>query len=455
MPFEGTELYLAAFDVDGLGEPRLVAGGPTESVLDPQWSPDGVLHYVSDRTGWWNLYNVRGDHMRPLAPAEGEFASPWWVFGRERYAFLEDGRIACVVTRAARDSLELLDRATGKLDRVDVGFTSYTSGPRAVGNRLLAVASSPTTGSALVAIDIARSEPELIARSSPVQVDERYVSAARPIAFPNSRGETVHAFFYPPRNPDFEAPADELPPLVVKVHGGPTDHSTDALSLGTQYYTSRGIAVVDVNYGGSTGYGRAYRERLLGQWGVVDVDDSVAAASYLAQRGEVDPDRILITGGSAGGYTTLLALAIRDDFSAGISLFGVADLELLHQDAHKFESHYETSLVGPYPETRELWRERSPLEHADGISVPLLLHQGLEDEMVPPSQSEVIVAALERRGVPFAYLEYEGEGHGFRRADSQRRMIGANLAFMSQVFGFVPADELQPLEIRNLEHVAH
>ena len=456
MPFDGTELRVAALGEDGtLGDERMIAGGETESVVDPRWSPDGVLHFVSDRTGWWNLYSARGDHMRPLAPAEAEFALPWWVFARERYAFLADGRIACLVTRGARDSLELLDPASGRLEPVDLPYSSYLSGLAAHGVRVAAVAASPTTVPSLVAYDVESHKEEVVARSSSVELDERYVSPARAIEFPTAGGQAAHAFFYPPRNADFAAPDGELPPLVVKVHGGPTAHSTDELNLAIQYYSSRGIAVVDVNYGGSTGYGRAYRSRLLGAWGVVDVEDCIAAARYLAEQGEVDPERMLITGGSAGGYTTLLALATRDEFAAGISAFGVADLELLFTDTHKFELRYDHSLVGPYPESKELWRERSPINHADGISAPLLLHQGLDDKVVPPSQAEAIVAALKRRGIPYAYIAYEGEGHGFRRADSQRRMFEANLAFMAQVFGFAPSEELEPLAIENLEHVVH
>jgi dipeptidyl aminopeptidase/acylaminoacyl peptidase len=456
MPFDGTNLHVAVLTDEGaLIDERPVAGGEAESVVDPLWSPDGVLHFVSDRTGWWNLYAARRDDARPLAPVEAELASPWWAFARERYAFLADGRIACLVTRGARDSLELLDPAKGSLEAVDLPYRSYLGGLSGDGNRLAAVAASATTAPALVAFDMATGDVEVVARSSSVEVDEEYVSSARAIEFPTTGGESAHAFFYPPRNDDYEPPPGELPPLVVKAHGGPTAHATPALDLGVQYYTSRGIALVDVNYGGSSGYGRAYRSRLIGNWGVVDVEDCIAAACYLVELGKADPSRLLITGGSAGGYTTLFALATRDDFTAGISVFGIADLELLVEDSIKFESHYEHSLVGPYPETKELWRERSPIAHADGIAVPLLLHQGLEDEVVPPAQAETIVAALERRGVPYAYLTYEGEGHGFRRADSQRRMFEANLVFMGEVFGFEPADELAPLEIQNLEHVVH
>jgi dipeptidyl aminopeptidase/acylaminoacyl peptidase len=456
MPFDGTELHVAELADDGsLSAERVVAGGETESVLDPRWSPDGVLHFVSDRTGWWNLYSTEDKEPRGLAIEEAEFARPPWVFALPRYVFLPDGRIACIVTRRARDTLELLDPASGRLEPAGLRYTVYTSRLAGHGSLLVAVAADATTPPAVVTYGVVSGREQVVASSTSAEVDARYVSPARPIEFPSADGQIGHAFFYPPRNAEFTGPEAERPPLVVKVHGGPTAHSTDELDLEIQLYTSRGIAVVDVNYGGSTGYGRAYRSRLDRRWGEVDVDDAIAVARYLAERGEADPERMLIIGGSAGGYTTLLALAVRDDFAAGISYFGVADLELLFTDTHKFELHYDHSLVGPYPEAKEVWRERSPIHHGDGISAPLLLHQGLEDKVVPPSQAEAIVAALQRRGIPYAYLAYEGEGHGFRRADSQRRAIEADLAFMGQVFGFEPADELPPLPIENLERAAH
>jgi dipeptidyl aminopeptidase/acylaminoacyl peptidase len=456
MPWDGTELRVAELGADAaLSNERVVAGGAGESVLDPRWSPDGFLHFVSDRTGWWNLYKGDGDEPRAVCPTEAEFASPPWVFAIPRYVFLPDGRIACIVTRRARDTLELLDAASGTLEAAGLSYTVYAGRLAGSGSRVVAVAASPANAAAVIAYHVETGDEEVVARSAPAEPDERCVSVARAVEFPTAEGRTAQAFFYPPRNPDFVAPEDERPPLYVRVHGGPSGHATDQLDLATQFLTSRGIAVVHVNYGGSTGFGRDYRRRLERRWGEVDVEDCIAAARYLAEQREVDPDRMVIAGSSAGGYTTLLALATRDEFAAGISSFGVADLELLRADSHKFELHYEEWLIGPYPEAKRLWRERSPIHHVDGVSAPLLLHQGLDDKVVPPSQTESIVAALRRRGIPHVYLAYEGEGHGFRRADSLRRMLQANIAFMGHVFAFEPADELPPLAIENLDRVAH
>jgi dipeptidyl aminopeptidase/acylaminoacyl peptidase len=293
----------------------------------------------------------------------------------------------------------------------------------------------------------------VLRRSTELEVDERYISLAQAIDFPGADGLISHGFYYTPVNPDYSAPAGELPPLVVFVHGGPTAHVTTALDLYVQLFTSRGIAVFDLNYGGSTGYGREYRDRLRGRWGEIDVEDSAAAARYLGGRGDVDAARVQITGGSAGGYTTLMAMAVRDEFASGASYFGVADLVSFHDETHKFESHYDQYLVGPWPEAAELYRERSPMSHADSISDPLLLLQGLDDKVVPPSQSEVIVDALKRRGIPYAYIAFEGEGHGFRKAENVKRASEAHLSFLAQMSGFEPADELEPVEIENLDAV--
>ncbi len=453
MPFDGTELHVANLAADGtLSGERVVAGSEEESVVDPRWSPDGVLHYVSDRTGWWNLY---ADGIA-LTSEEAEFAYPPWVFDIARYAFLEGGRIACIVTRAAQDGLEVLDPKSGALSRIELPISSVRGGPLTARGPFVALAAGgPTENAAVQLVNVDSGEREIVRRAVDEEVDPRYLSKPNAIEFPGADGEPTYAFFYPPANPDFEAPVGELPPLVVGIHGGPTAHVGTTLDLYTQFLTSRGIAVVDVNYGGSTGYGRVYRERLYGRWGEVDVEDSTAAARALIRAGEVDPERIMITGGSAGGYTTLLALALRDDFAAGISLFGVADLELLVHDTHKFEAHYEHSLVGPYPERIDLYKDRSPITHADRISVPLLLLQGLDDKVVPPAQSEAIAAALNERGIPYAYLAFEGEGHGFRGAEAQRRSLEATLSFLGQVFGFEPADELEPLRVENLQPAAH
>jgi dipeptidyl aminopeptidase/acylaminoacyl peptidase len=457
MPFEGTDLSVANLAPDGsISNERRVAGSEEESIFQPEWSAEGDLYFVSDRTDWSNLYVERRGEVQALTREQADLGYPQWVFDLTRYSFLSDGRIACVFTRAAVDSLELLDPTSGELERVELPYTSfYSPSLRSHGQRLVFAAASPSEPSAVIELDAESGRSEVIRRSTDLELDERYVSIAEPIEFAREDGVTSYGFYYPPANPDYSGPPGELPPLVLAVHGGPTSHVSNALDLGVQLFTSRGIAVVDLNYGGSTGYGREYRDRLRGCWGEVDVEDSAAAASYLSARGDVDPARIEITGGSAGGYTTLLALALRDEFAAGASYYGVADLVTFHEDTHKFESHYDEYLVGPWPESIDVYRERSPVNHADAISRPLLLLQGLDDKVVPPAQSEVIVEALARRDIPHAYIAFEGEGHGFRKAENVRRALEAHLSFLGQVLGFEPADEIEPIRIEKLERVAH
>jgi dipeptidyl aminopeptidase/acylaminoacyl peptidase len=455
LPFEETELFVADIAADGtLSNERRVAGGDRQSVTQPIWSPEGVLHYVNDPKGWWNLYADR-DGARAVYETEAELAPPQWIFGMSSYIFLPDGRIACVATRNAVESLEIIDPASGRVDTVDVPFVAYTSWSMAQHDgRLVTVAATETESSAVVVIDPASGAYDVVRREVEHEVDERYVSRPEAIAFPGDGGES-YGFFYPPTNPEFTTPDDELPPLVVHVHGGPTAHDEPVFSLDVQFLTSRGIAVVDVNYGGSTGYGRAYRDRLRHRWGQIDVNDAASAATYLADSGRVDPARMLITGGSAGGYTTLLAMGISDVFAAGISEFGVADLVTFHDETHKFESRYDEYLVGRWPEEKDVYVERSPVTHADHITRPLLLLQGLDDKVVPPSQAEAIAAALDRNGVPYAYIGFEGEGHGFRGAPAIRRALEASLSFMGQLFGFEPADDLEPVQIENFQPAAH
>jgi dipeptidyl aminopeptidase/acylaminoacyl peptidase len=456
MPFEGTDLCVGDLAPDGsCSNARRVAGSATESIFQPEWSDAGDLYFVSDRTGWSNLYVERGGEVRALTDERAELGYPQWVFDLTRYALLDDGRIACVFTREAVDGLELLDPESGKLERVDLPYTAfYSPSLRAHGNRLVFPASSPTEPTAVVELDLETREPTVLKRSTDVEVDPRYLSVAQPIAFEGTDGRTSHGFYYAPTNPDYTAPHGELPPLAVHVHGGPTAHVQSSLDLGIQAYTSRGIAVVDLNYGGSTGYGREYRDRLRERWGEVDVEDSAAVVRYLAERGDIDAERVEITGGSAGGYTTLLALAIRDEFSVGVSYYGVADLVTFHDDTHKFESHYDEYLVGPWPAAVDAYRERSPINHADSISRPLLLLQGEDDKVVPPAQSEVIVDALKQRGIPYAYIAFEGEGHGFRKAENVKRAYAAHLSFLAQVFGFELADDVEPIRIEHLEQAA-
>jgi dipeptidyl aminopeptidase/acylaminoacyl peptidase len=437
MPWDGTELV-----VDG----ALVAGGPDESVIDPQWSPDGQLHWLSDRTGWWNLYR----DGEPLTELEGaEIGFPAWVFGMQRYAFLDDGRIVCVVTRDAVDELHVLDPASRALARFGERWTSVgLSGIAAKGSRIALVLASPSDPPSLVEFDVDAGEERVVRRSLEVDLEPATISVPRGIEFPTGDGGTAHAFFYPPTSPEWEGPTDERPPLRVICHGGPTSHSEPHLDTEIQFFTSRGIGVVDVNYRGSTGYGREYRRLLNGRWGEIDWRDCIAAARYLAEQGEADPGRTWVEGGSAGGYVVLCALVFEPTaFAAGVSYFGVADAEALALETHKFESRYLDSMIGPYPERADLYRERSPIHFADGLERPLLLLQGLDDKVVPPAQAEMMVEVLERKGIPHAYLAFEGEGHGFRQEQNIVRSLEATLSFIGQVFGFEPADELERLEL--------
>jgi dipeptidyl aminopeptidase/acylaminoacyl peptidase len=433
MPWDGTVLEPGPTSRSG-GRSGPVAGGPDESVTQPKWSPAGALHWISDRTGWWNLYR----EGEPLQPAEAEFAGPAWVFGDSDYDFLPGGRIVAHWT----GHLGILGQ--GPLDLPYTSFSSVT----AFGDKVAAIAASPTEAPAVVVIDPATNEVTVVRSSRPAPVDPAYLSTPRRIDFPTTGGRTAHALFYPPANPAAAGPSGELPPLIVTSHGGPTAQASTALNLRTQFWTSRGFALVDVDYGGSSGYGRAYRRQLDGQWGVVDVDDCLAAARHLAGAGEVDGRRMAIRGSSASGLTTLLALT-KGVFAAGASLYGVVDLAALATDTHKFEARYLDGLVGPWPEAAEVYRQRSPLTHADELSAPLIIFQGLDDKVVPPAQAEILVDALRRAGLPFAYLTFEGEAHGFRKAETIQRVIEAELSFYGQVLGFTPADGIAPVVIEH------
>jgi dipeptidyl aminopeptidase/acylaminoacyl peptidase len=458
MPWDGTELWVAP--LADSGEERLVAGGPEESVFQPEWGPDGRLYFVSDRDGWWNLYGARepgaelsGEEgvLVQLTEEEADFAHPQWLFGGATYGFLEGGAIVCVRCQGAEERLFLLQ--PGGWEAADLGlpFTSFGYPVlSARGDSVAFAAASPESETAVVLHDVGRGESEIVRSSSEEPVDPAYISRPRPVSFPTGDGAVAHGFFYPPANPGFSAPEEELPPLIVESHGGPTSHATPALSREFLYWTSRGIGVVDVNYRGSSGYGRAYRNELSGTWGVVDTEDCVNAALHLAEQGEADGARLAIRGGSAGGYATLCALTFHDAFTAGASYFGVADAEALARDTHKFESRYLDRLIGPYPERADLYRERSPINHVERLRSPVILFQGLEDEVVPPNQAETMVAALARNGVPHAYLPFEGEQHGFRKAETNIRCLEAELYFYGRIMGFTPAGDPQPVEIAGL-----
>ena len=451
MPWDGCELWIGKFDYGGaIVDQRLIAGGPRESIFQPEWSPDGGLHFVSDRTGWWNIYRA-DEHgsVENICEMEAEFGVPQWIFGLSTYAFESAEKIVCTFAERGIWRLGLIDTRTRTLERINVAYTDIGYLCAAQG-RAVFRAGSPGEPLAIVEMDLANRQTKVLQRANKIQIDPGYISEPQPIEFPTEHGLTAHGFFYRPKNSDFYGPANEKPPLLVKSHGGPTSAAVASLQLGIQYWTSRGIAVLDVNYGGSTGYGRDYRERLNTAWGIVDVDDCVNGAKFLAACGEVDGNRLMIDGGSAGGYTTLCALTFRDDFKAGASHYGVSDLEALELDTHKFESRYSDTLIGPYPERRDLYTERSPINFTDRLSCPVIFFQGLEDKVVPPNQAEMMVEALRKKGLPVAYVAFEGEQHGFRRAENIKRSLDGELYFYSRVFGFELADEVEPVPIENL-----
>ncbi|HEY8523776.1 MAG TPA: S9 family peptidase [Acidimicrobiales bacterium] len=474
MPWDGTELCVTDLRWSSIGpglmHVTVVAGrgndaGLGESIFQPRWAPDGSLWFASDRTGWWNLYRwvpspaAEAPRVEPAVIMQAEIGQPQWVFGQSVYAFLDGGRVAFAYRRDGVDHLAVR-AADGTVHDLDLPYTDVAS-VEAAGDRITFVGASPTAEPAVVRVTIEGSggagavagEPEVLRPARDLGLDPSWFSVPEPISFPTSGGRTAYGLFYPPTNPEAVPPPGERPPLLVFIHGGPTAAARPQLQLRTQYWTSRGFAVVDVNYGGSTGYGRPFRDQLRGQWGVVDLDDCEAAARWLGEQGRVDPDRLLIRGGSAGGYTTLAALAFRDTFAAGASHFGVADLEALATETHKFESRYLDGLIGPYPDQRDVYVARSPIHHLDRFDRPLAVFQGLEDEVVPPNQAEMIVNALRERGVPVAYVPFEGEQHGFRKAENIRRALDGELSFYAQVFGFSlpPEEGIEPVPVENLD----
>jgi len=450
LPWDGTQLWVAQkIHQDGsLGEAECIAGGVDESIFQPQWSPDGILYFVSDRSGWWNLYRYQ-EGVESLWEMEAEFGLPQWVFGMSTYGFESANRIICTYTQNGQWHLASIDTKTKHLEVIPTPYSDISS-LQVANRKAVFMAGSATQPSAIVQMDLLTQQLTVLRRSSSLEIDSGYLSTPQSIAFPTENGLTSYAFFYPPQNKDYTAPTTEKPPLVVKSHGGPTAAASSTFNLKIQYWTSRGFAFLDVNYGGSTGYGREYRQRLNGQWGIVDVDDCVNGAKYLAQQGIVDAERLAIAGGSAGGYTTLCALTFRNVFKAGASYYGVSDLSALVTDTHKFEARYLDKLIGPYPERKDLYEARSPIHFTEQLSCPVIFFQGLEDKIVPPNQAEMMVAALKDKGLPVAYVTYEGEQHGFRRAENIKRTLDGEFYFYSRVFGFELAEDVEPVPIENL-----
>lgn len=454
MPWDGCELWKADIAEDGtLTRLRHVAGDARGSIFQPRWAENGDLVFVSDRSGWWNLYRARPgiDEITPLCPMEAEFGLPQWSFGMSTWDFAPDGSITCAWTNQGEWHIGHVPAEGGELDAFPSSFTTISDvHVQPATNEVLFIGSSPSEPPQIISLDLESASIHEIRKSMDIALPGAAISEPEAISWPTPDGATAHGFFYPPTSESANAPDDESPPLIVKSHGGPTGMSTPDFDLSIQFWTSRGFAVLDVNYGGSTGYGRAYRERLLGKWGIVDVEDCIAGATFLAGSGKVDGARMAINGGSAGGYTTLAALAFHNAFRSGVSSYGIGDLEAMATDTHKFESRYLDSLVGAYPEQKDIYKKRSPIHHVELLSSAMLLFQGRDDKVVPPAQAEKMAEAVRANGLPVALLMFEGEGHGFRREETIHRVLEAELSFHSQIFGFPHPEVIPRLHIENL-----
>jgi dipeptidyl aminopeptidase/acylaminoacyl peptidase len=452
MPWDGTTLWVAKFNDEGmLRAPTFVAGGVPQAIAQPEWSPDGALYFVSDTSNWWNLYRWREGEVEPVLLMEADFAKTYWWVGMSAFGFESATSIVCSYGRHGVWRLGRLDLESGRLDPLEIPYSSMGHGDlKVAAGRVVVEAGSPVRPMSVLELNLASNELTVLQLSTTANIPREFLSLPEPIEYPTGNGATAHAFYYPPTNSDYVAPPGEKPPLLVTCHGGPTGAATMDLDLCTQYWTSRGIAVLDVNYGGSTGYGRDYRERLMGEWGVVDVDDSTKGALFLTARGDVDENRLMISGGSAGGFTALAAMTFRDVFKAGASHFGVSDLEALLEDIHKFDTHSLLALVGPYPLYRKKYVERSPINFAEKLSCPVIFFQGLDDTIVPADQSKAMFEVLRDKGVATAYLTFEGEQHGFQKSETIRRVLEAELYFYSRVFGFETDDQIPPVHIENM-----
>ncbi len=449
MPWDSSEIWVGELDRDGhVKSSRKIAGSHNESVIQPEWSPLSELYFLSDRNDWWNLYRARGEGDEPVCRRDAEFGAPQWAFGQRFYDFASPDELVCIYKDSGGSKLGVIDLNTGRMRNIELLYTSL-SNVQLSGRKVALYAASATLAERVLVVDLDTHKQEVVKVSNRAHVDATYFSIPKPIEFPTEGGLTSHAIYYPPRNHDYEAPSGEKPPLIVQCHGGPTASAGETYAFEYQYWTSRGFALVDVNYGGSSGYGRAYRQRLNGQWGVVDVDDCINAARYLVQQGLADPERISISGGSAGGYTALLSLTKRDFYNAGASHSGIGDLVLFAEETHKFESRYCDTLLGPYPERADVYHDRSAIYFADNLDCPVILFQGLEDKIVPPDQAETFVEVCKKKKLPYAYVVFEGEQHGFRQDKNIRRAFEAELYFLSQVFGFELADNIEPVKIEN------
>ncbi|MGF1490414.1 MAG: S9 family peptidase [Prochloraceae cyanobacterium] len=449
LPWDSSKLWLINLQSN---ETKCIAGErEEESICEPKWSSDGILYFSSDRNGWWNLYRLdRSEQIELVFQLDAEFAYPHWIFGLSNYSFVDNTTIVCSYTEKGRWYLGTIDTEKKQLEKLDLPYSDIES-VKTSGNNILFIGGSSTIPTAIVRLDLTTKTTTILKQSSETEIDPGYISTPEAIEFPTANGKTAYAWYYPPKNKDYSQPTGELPPLLVKSHGGPTAAASVNFNLRIQYWTSRGFGYLDVNYGGSTGYGRKYRQRLDRNWGIVDVDDCVNAAKYLVKQKKADPDRLAISGGSAGGYTTIAALTFKDTFKAGASYYGIGDLEILARDTHKFESRYLDRLVGKYPEEKQIYIDRSPIHFTSQLAVPVIFFQGLEDKVVPPNQAEMMVKAIENKGIPVAYVTFANEGHGFRRAENIKTALDGEFYFYSRIFNFQPAEDLPSVNILNLE----
>ncbi|MDJ0507657.1 MAG: S9 family peptidase [Crocosphaera sp.] len=452
MPWEATKLWLGNIQEDGTLEGiEWIAGDQDEAVSEPKWSPDGQLYYVSDQSGWSNLYCYKSKvNNIPIFPLTAEFSYPHWVFGLSTYTFVSEQQILCAFSQDGRWYLGSLEIGHKQLSILEVPYSNIAS-LHSYKKQLVFLGSSITKPMTVIYLDLNLSQTKIIKSSSNIELDTGYISEPELIEFPTENGLTAYGWYYPPKNKDYTYPDGELPPLLVKSHGGPTAAASPSLSLKIQYWTSRGFAYLDVNYGGSTGFGKTYRQRLDKNWGIVDVNDCINGATYLVKERKVDGDSLAISGGSAGGYTTLAALTFKDTFKAGASYYGVSDLESLAKDTHKFESRYLDNLIGKYPEEKEIYQQRSPINFTEKLNCPVIFFQGLEDKVVPPNQAEMMVNSLKEKGIPVAYVPFEEEQHGFRRAENIKYALDSEFYFYSRIFNFTPAENLETITILNYD----
>jgi dipeptidyl aminopeptidase/acylaminoacyl peptidase len=456
MPWDSTELWTASIDIQKgeIGASEKIAGGEGISIFQPEWGPDDLIYFISDESSWWNIYRQNPDGSAVnISPLEAEFGYPQWLFGFTKYTFMSDNQILASYKVRGQAKLGLVDTVAKSVTPIDAPFNSFENPSMRSNGEGTAwfFAGAPDVAPTLCSFDLTTGVTVKVLELGPLEIKKSYVAEPEQIKFQNRRGSDSYAFFYSPTNPMYSSPHGELPPLIVMSHGGPTSSARPHLDLETQFWTSRGYAVVDVDYSGSVGYGRAYRERLNEQMGIVDVEDCVDAALYLAVESKADPERLIIRGGSAGGYVTLSALTLHDVFSVGCSYYGIADLESLALHSHKFEAHYLDTLIGPYPEEKEKFEQRSPINHIDQLKCPMILFQGLEDQVVPPEQSVRMKEALDAKGLAYAYVTFQHEGHGFDDAESILRALQAEQYFYTRIFDIPRRTGIVPLQIQNLD----